>query len=172
MTKVLSETCGVYYHFSGSQPECHCAERICSRKRHQIGLARDRFRGLVRSPVETKIVPSLSASPGPPHPMPFVRYLSHDGREVSQDDGDKFDPNFPTHLTQPTEHGNQGSSPHVHSESPPLQLQLPYFMSFGSSTVAPGGGAEVLPFSQVPPTGEPSPAWTSSSFFPFSTGDQ
>lgn len=105
--------------------------------------------------------------------MPFVRYLSHDGREVSQDDGDDhFDPNFPPHLTQSSEHGGQSLSPHVHADPSPLQFQLPYFMSFSSSTVAPGGGAEVLPFSQVQPTGEPSPDWSSSSFFPFSTGDQ
>lgn len=104
--------------------------------------------------------------------MPFVRYLSHDGREVSRDDDDQFDPNFPTHLTQSNEHGGQGLSSHVHNDSSPLQFQLPYFMSFGSSTVAPGGGAEVLPFSQVQPTDEPSPGWPSSSFFPFSTGDQ
>lgn len=104
--------------------------------------------------------------------MPFVRYLSHDGREVAQDDDHQFDPNFPTHLAQSTERRGQGSSSHAHDESSPLQFQLPYFMALGSSTVAPGGGAEVLPFPQVEPTGEPSPGWLSSPFFPFSTGDQ
>ena len=99
--------------------------------------------------------------------MPFVRYLSHDGREVSQDDHDQLDPNFPSHLTQSSEHGSQGLSSHVHSDPSPLQLQ-----SFGSSTVAPGGGAEDLPFSQAHLTGEPSLDWSSSSFYPFSMGDQ
>lgn len=104
--------------------------------------------------------------------MPFVRYLSHDGREVSQDDDHRFDPNFPTHLPQSNRNGGRASTPDVPSDSSPLQFQLPYFMSFGSSTVAPGGGAEVLPFSQAQPTGDPSPDWLSGSFFPLSPSDQ
>jgi len=102
--------------------------------------------------------------------MPFVRYLSHDGREVSQDDHHHFDPNFPTHLPQSNENGGQTSD--VLADSSPLQFQLPYFMAFGTSTVAPGGGAEVLPFSQLQPTGDASLNWLSSSFFPFSPGHQ
>jgi hypothetical protein len=105
--------------------------------------------------------------------MPFVRYLLHDGREVSHDDdGDHFDPNFPTHLPQSSGNGGQASCTDVPDDPSPLQFQLPYFMSFASPTVAPGGGAEVLPFSQVQPTGDPSPNWLSSSFFPLSPADQ
>jgi len=118
----------------------------------------------------TSLVPR--PSPGPPQPMPFVRYLLHDGREVSQDDDHQFDSNFPTHLSQSSENDGQGSSPDVPGGSSPLQFHLPYFMTLGSSTVAPGGGAEVLPFSQVQPTGDPSPDWLSSSLFPLSPGDQ
>jgi len=104
--------------------------------------------------------------------MPFVRYLSHDGHEVSQDDNHQFDSNFPTHLSQSNQNGGQGSTSDVSSDLSSLQFQLPYFMAFGSSTVAPGGGAEVLPFSQLQPTGDPSPDWLSSSFSPLSPSDQ
>ena len=104
--------------------------------------------------------------------MPFVRYLSDDGHEASRNNTQQFDPPFPNHLAQSTQHGGQGSSSHIHGDSSPLQFQLPYFMALGSSTVAPGGGAEVLPFSQVQPTGELSPDWLSNSFLPFATGDQ
>lgn len=107
--------------------------------------------------------------------MPFVRYLLHDGREVSQEDNDQFDPNFPTHFSQSSENdglGSSSSSNHVPSDSSSLQFQLPYFMAFGSATVALGGGAEVLPFSQVQPTGDPSLDWPSSSPTPLSPGDQ
>lgn len=101
--------------------------------------------------------------------MPFVRYLSHDGHEVSQDDSHQFDSNFSTHLPQ---NGRQASTSDVSSDPSPLQFQLPYFMAFGSPTVAPGGGAEVLPFSQAQPTADPSPDWLSSSFSPLSPSDQ
>ena len=103
--------------------------------------------------------------------MPFVRYLSNDGRELSQDDSHQYDPNFPVHPSQSSGNGGQGSSSYVHDDSP-LQFQLPVFMALGSSTVAPGGGAEVLPFPHLQPTGESPPDWLSSSYFPFSTGDQ
>lgn len=104
--------------------------------------------------------------------MPFVRYLLHDGREVSQDDNHQFDSNFSTHPPQHNENGGQGSTSDVHAGLSPLQFQLPHFMAFGPSTVAPGGGAEVLPFSQVQSTGDLSPNWLSGSFFPLSPGDQ
>lgn len=100
--------------------------------------------------------------------MPFVRYLLHDGREVSQDDGHQFDPSFSTHLPQSIENGGQTSTSNVPTDASPLQFRLPYFIAFGSSTVAPGGGAEVLPYSQLQPTGDLSPNWLSHSFSPFS----
>lgn len=103
--------------------------------------------------------------------MPFVRYLLHDGREVSQDDS-QFDPNFPTHLIHSDEDGGHGSSPDVPTDSSHVRFRLPQFIAFGSSTVAPGGGAEVLPFPQVQPAGDPSPNWLSNSLFPLSPGDQ
>ena len=107
-----------------------------------------------------------------PYAMLFVRYLSNDGRELSQDDSHQYDPNFPVHPSQSGGNGGQGSSSYVHEDDPPLQFQFPYFMALSSSTVAPGGGAEVLPFSHLQPTGEFPPDWLSSSYFPFPTGDQ
>jgi len=156
-----------------------CADRGGDRSRTGSRLAPcDRFRGIVRSLVrqDRPLRPYTSSlslpSSGPPHPMPFVRYLRHDGREVSQDDNHQFDPTFSTHLPSSNENGGQLSSSHVSRESPPLQFQLPYFMALCSSTLAPGGGAEVLPFPQVQPTGDPSPNWRSSPLFPSSSGDQ
>ena len=117
------------------------------------------------------VLPPPLPSPAPPSPMPFVRYLLHDGREVSEDDNHQFDPNFPSHLPQVNENGGQSSSSDVPGDSSPLQFQLPYFIAFGSPTVAPGGGAEVLPYSQLQPTGDPSPNWLSQPFSPFSPTD-
>jgi len=116
--------------------------------------------------------PSSRPSSAPPRQMPFVRYLLHDGREVSQGDSHHFDPNFPAHLPQSNESGGQTSSSDVPGDSSPLQFQLPYFIAFGSSTVAPGGGAEVLPYFQLQPPGDPPPNWLSHSFSPFSPVDQ
>lgn len=125
-------------------------------------------RGLFRSPWDR---PCSRPSSAPPYPMPFVRYLLHDGREVSQDDSHQFNPNFLTHPSQSSENDGLASSSDVPADSSPLQFQLPYFIAFGSSTVAPGGGAEVLPYSQVQPTGDPSPDWLSRSLSPFSPHD-
>lgn len=103
-----------------------------------------------------------------PYTMPFVRYLLHDGREVVQDDNHQFDANFPTHPAHSSEASSQPSSSNAPVDPSPLQFQLPYFMAFGSPTVALGGGAEVLPFQ---PTDDPSPKWLSDSFSPFSPVD-
>jgi len=131
-------------------------------------LACDHFaRGLFRPPSRPLSRPSST----PPRPMPFVRYLLHDGREVSHDDGHQFDPSFPIHLSHSNENGSQPSTSEVPADPSPLQFQLPYFIASGSSTVAPGGGAEILPYSQLQPAGDLSPNWLSRSFSPFSPID-
>jgi hypothetical protein len=89
---------------------------------------------------------SLSLHPHPPHlssTMPFERYLSKcqeptpsSSSSAPINDYAYVQSNYPSSL---------GSALDPFAATPALQFQMPQFLLDGPPTLAPGGGAEVLP---------------------------
>jgi hypothetical protein len=89
---------------------------------------------------------SLSMHPHPPHlssTMPFERYLRQcqeptpsSSSSAPINDYAYVQSNYPSSL---------GSTLDPSAATPALQFQMPQFMLDGPPTLAPGGGAEVLP---------------------------
>lgn len=86
--------------------------------------------------------------------MPFNRYLQHSS------ESDIYSQNYDPNERQE----NQES---------PIQFQMPQFMMFGPPTLAPGGGAEVMPpgmFSTA--TGEMGSSWINNNLYSAKSSEQ
>lgn len=80
--------------------------------------------------------------------MPFERYLQQQPSQPSSDGGYSHSSN--SHQQGNTHSNNNNYDPHDGQLDPatfsrPIQFQMPQFMYAGPPTLAPGGGAEVLP---------------------------
>lgn len=86
---------------------------------------------------------SLSFHPHPPHlssTMPFERYLRH-----CQEPTPCSSSSAPINDYAYVQSSSLGSALDTFAAPPALQFQMPQFMLDGPPTLAPGGGAEVLP---------------------------
>ena len=95
--------------------------------------------------------------------MPFERYLRH-----PQDSSvpSSSSPSINDHAyVQSYYPSSLGSALNPLAVPPSLQFQMPQFMLDGPPTLAPGGGAEVLPASFMSPDESLASAWIANSGF-------
>ena len=91
--------------------------------------------------------------------MPFERYLQQDdnnGGDAEYANQEYLQPAHPSLSYRNAQH---------HPYARPIQFQMPQFMLGGPPTLAPGGGAEVLPPGFLNEPGSMTSAWLTNSGF-------